>query len=668
MKKNAGTLFFILFSLIKLFSENTVYEFGPKIDNVLVFTASRNTENKDTGAVKLLELLAEDLKETKLTVRIIIAITDNDTPDLPKTVPVQAHKNTKELITKIHETGNAAVFILSDTNENKIKISAGANRKTSPAWLVQDLFTIVKKQNFSTDFYSNNIILYRLGIINNDTILGEYLDAEIAAIGISSGMDITPLLQALINNYALKGISKKWDRHYNIKNIFGYKIISERILIILILAITFIGLLYTFMFSFVFGKKKEKHIRDLLTLWRVPIFFFISNIFAFYISGRLVQYIFYIRFGNYAAIDLFPLTAVFCKFLFGMLISFSILNFINSKLPRNTFIYAYLTSLSCFINIFIFSSFDLSFSLMFLEIYLLSFISAKFKKIYMQAFFLILNAALLLYYFLPVFFITDNLIHTFFYANNIVAAVFFTPYNLTVNRLILRIKKDTKIIRHKFIFPFIVSAVFFAAVLFIFIRPIFFKEAQKNSFLIYKISASGNSAKLISDFNQEDISIDSLFTDFKKLQTDVFIDIFAKLENYLERSIGEIKITPLKQAAVINILITKENGFPVYEANTEFTADATGRMVDFLSPLNMEEPFTVRFSTEKNSTLHVKIDAWFYGNKVDGISVSGKPYAAGFNLAGQTGEDAEFPKTKNAKLLFKVEKEFVLTAEDNRYE
>ena len=657
MKKNIGAVFFVFFSVITAFSENTVYELGPKIDDTVVFTAARDKDNNETFSTQQLEKFADDLKNTKLPIRVIIAITDNDTPDLPKTVPVQTYKNTKRLITKIGEYKTAAVFILSDGSPDRVKISAGAHKKTSPAWLVHDIFEILKSGNLKADFHSNNIILYRLGIINGDKLLGEYLDSEIAAIKLSYGADITPVLNGIINNYAAKGISKKWDKHYNLKNIFGYRIISEKTLVTLILIITFSGLLYTFMFSFLFGKKKEKHIRDLLRLWRVPIFFFVVNIFSFYAGENIVKLIFYIKFETISVIEQFPVTVVFCKFLFGSLLSFLFMNLIAAKLPRNTFIYAYLTNLICFINIFIFSSFDLSLSLFFSETYLLSFMSAKFKKIYMQTIFLILNAALLLYYFLPIFFITDNLIKIFFYASNITAAAFFVPYNLIINRLILRIKKDTQMLQNKFFFPITAAGIFFVSILFIFVHPAFAAVPQKNLFLIYGISDSGNSVKLVSDFTQEDRNAYSAFDNLQNIKTDSFIEVFAKSENYLERSIGEITITPLEEAAVIHLRITKENGFPVYEANTEFTADATGNTASFLSPLNTKEPFTVRFSGEKNARLHVKVSAWFYAAK---INVSETPVTAASEFSNWAAPEKEDQKLKDATFLFETEKEFTL--------
>ena len=139
---------------------------------------------------------------------------------------------------------------------------------------------LFRSQNIPVGFKYNNIILYRLGIIS-DNMLAEYLKEDIPAIKISYGADIRPVLLSLINTYT-QGISSELDKHYNIKNFFGLRIISEKTLVLLVIGVTLLGLFYIFIFSFLFDKRREKNIRDLLLLWRVPVFFFIISLFALY--------------------------------------------------------------------------------------------------------------------------------------------------------------------------------------------------------------------------------------------------------------------------------------------------------------------------------------------------------------------------------------------------
>ena len=225
--KRTFFLILLFFFLQTAYSENTIYELGPKSEDIIVFTAARNQNNESTFSTELLENFAKELKEFPLQIRVIIAITDNDFPDLPESINIIESQNTKKLISKINESKSNLVFVLSDGHSDRAVLSAGAVKKTSPPWMLKDLQEILQKQNISVDFKYNNIILYRLGIIS-DNMLAEYLKEDIPAIRISYGADIRPVLISLINTYT-QGISSEWDKHYNKKNNYGLRIIREKI-------------------------------------------------------------------------------------------------------------------------------------------------------------------------------------------------------------------------------------------------------------------------------------------------------------------------------------------------------------------------------------------------------------------------------------------------------
>ena len=638
LKKNILILLLINLITVKLFSENIIYELGPQMDDSIVFAAFYNIDGSTTNSTKTLEKLASELQNSKLNINVIIAILDNDIPNLPKTIPIDLHKNTKILIEKIYTKKNSVVFVIEDGEEDKIKLTCGAGKKTTPSWLLKDLLTILKEQNLKIDFSANKLILHRLNIIYNDKILQEFLDSEIPSIKISTGKNIIQSLKIILNTYSAKGISKKWDRHYNIINLFGYKVLGEKLLVILLIIITFSELFYTFIVSLVYGRSRDRHIRDLLKLWKAPVVFFIFNIISLYIAEYFVGFIFYLRFGNIASIELFPITAIFCKLLFTILISFLFLNLTVSYLPKNSFIYGYLTNLICFINIFIFSIIEFSFSFILFQIYLLVFISSQFKKVYIQIIFILFNFGLIAYNFFPILFEANNLIKIVFYINNFAAAMFFVPYTLMINRVISRIKTDNpKLKLNNKIFYTLMSVIFLLSATFIFIQPSFIKPETSNLFLIYKTGKDKNHVVSVSDLIEQKIEDDS-FRFLDKIKADDFLKVSSALENYLERSIGEINVYPLKEAAVINILITRSDGFPIYEANTDFISNSTGKSVIFLSSLNTKDTFSVKFSTEKNADLNIKVTAWFYGEQIN----------------------TDNPRIKNANFIFEAVKEFNL--------
>lgn len=649
MKKNCIVFSLIIFSIIKLYSENIIYELGPKTDQIVVFTASRDVNNEETFSTTILHKLAQKLNAEKLNGKVIIAITDNDEPNLPKPIPAGGHKNTKDLIGKIHEKKYSAVFILSDGAVNTVKITAGSGRRTSPAWMLSTLFTQLKKDKINIEFNPNNIILRRLGFLPDNKILAEYLNEEIPAIELSTNIDITDSLMDIANMYS-QNIPYEWDKHYNVKKLFGYRIISERILTIVMIAVILIGLFYIFMFSFLFGKKKEKHIKDLLKLWSVPILFFIINLISFYLSEYIVLLIFRLRFGTADFINELPLAAVIFKFALGFMIS-SIILLLNKKvnLPQSTFIYGYLTSLVCFLNIFIFSSFDLSLSILFLEIYILSVISCQFNKIYFQIIFLLLNIVILLFYFSQIFFKPDNLIAPLFYANNAAASFFVTPYYLMVSRLFIKIQKDN----HKskitgLIIRILMGCISACCLLIILFQVYFIQQNDKEFFIICKIENQKKSAEAVVNSRVIPATEDDLkiIEELKNINENNFISVKYQLKNYFERSIGEIKVTQLLKSTIINILITREDGFPIYEADSEFTTSASGNTISFLSPLNTSDDFSIKFSGEKDNKLSVKINAWFYGELPE---LTLKKY---------------FEENKNKKLIFQITKTFSLKPQE----
>ena len=476
-------------------------------------------------------------------------------------------------------------------------------------------------------------------------MLAEYLKEDIPAIRISYGADIRPVLLSLINIYT-QGIPSEWDKHYNIRNFFGLRIISEKILVILIIVVALLGLFYIFIFSFLFDRRREKNIRDLLLLWRVPVFFFIINLFALYMGEYLTTLLFSIKFGFQDSIKFLPVTAILLKLLFSI-IMVSLFAYVSRylKLPNNIFIYGYLASIVCFLNIFIFSRVNLSLAMIVLEIYVLSFFSYHFQRIYTQILFLILNILLLVYYFWNVLFIKDNLIDVLFYANNTLAAMFILPYILMFIRLFMQLKEERvgiKYIHLKIIWAVtLLTCIFIVLIL---IYPSFLQPKNKKEFILYNIENGNKYISVISDIKNESEKIDEdkEFYRLSNIKEDDFIKVQAGTQNYLERIIGEININPLIKAAVIQVIISRSDGFPVYEANMDFKKSDEGKKAEFISPINLTEPFSIKFSGEKNAVLHVRILAWFYDNPLN--------------------PDFEFlnDNLKNKKIIFHVIEEFDL--------
>ena len=178
----------------------------------------------------------------------------------------------------------------------------------------------------------------------------------------------------------------------------------------------------------------------------------------------------------------------------------------------------------------------------------------------------------------------------------------------------------------------------------ILIYPSFLQPKNKKEFILYNIENGNKYISVISDIKNESEKIDEdkEFYRLSNIKEDDFIKVQAGTQNYLERIIGEININPLVKAAVIQVIISRSDGFPVYEANMDFKKSNEGKNAEFISPINLTEPFSIKFSGEKNAVLHVKILAWFYDNPLN--------------------PDFEFLNNnlKNKKIIFHVIKEFDL--------
>ena len=132
-------LFFLLllFPMQGLIAENLLYEFGPKTDNVIVFTASVGSDNQATAVTLQLQKYAQKLSADAPDIHIIVAITKNDISELPADIPVKRYEGTQALIKTLSVYPNAAVCIVAPDTFNNARIITGTSKGTTPAWFLQ---------------------------------------------------------------------------------------------------------------------------------------------------------------------------------------------------------------------------------------------------------------------------------------------------------------------------------------------------------------------------------------------------------------------------------------------------------------------------------------------------------------------------------------------------
>lgn len=106
-----------------LYADNLLYEFGPKTDTTLIFTASAGEENQaNTATVQLHDLIGK-LSSHAPDMHTIVAITKNDVSELPPDIPVKRYEGTKQLIRGLSAYSNPVVCLIAPGKRKAYSLS-----------------------------------------------------------------------------------------------------------------------------------------------------------------------------------------------------------------------------------------------------------------------------------------------------------------------------------------------------------------------------------------------------------------------------------------------------------------------------------------------------------------------------------------------------------------
>lgn len=608
-------MFFFFYPLI---AENTVYEFGPKTDSVLVFTASASSDNQSTTATVQLRTFAEKLSTQTPDIHIIVAVTKNDISELPPGIPVRRYEGIKQLIQKLSAYAGAVVCIIDSGEAGGAKITAGTSAGTAPSWLLRSVHDNLRAENIPVDFYSNALVFHRLGWLPDDPALLPYNQAKIPAIKIETNADLTGFL-SLLPAHINETMSNEWDEHYFIQKINKRLIIiNERYIIWILISSSMLILLWLMLFSFLVGKKREQHIKDLIVLWWMPLYFFVINWIGFRLGTRIVELLFYLRFSSAEEAALFPLSALIVKYSFTFFFIFVFTAFNKFiPLPANRFIYGFMAHVFCLLNIFFFSFINLSFSIIFLAVYFISFAAYQFKHIILQILFIICL-------FLPLMpFVVHILLHRYYmfhivFFTNLEPALVCVPVDLFLIRLSLSIDKLKK---NTIRIPFhctIAGIMFIAAVLWVWSMPVSENKHHDDVIIIQRITE--DTGTVIKKYVGVDGKEDRL-KDFDRQQeisaqesADDFLTLTTSLTNYFERSIGNLSINSPIRAEALSVEISSQTGVAIFEADQPFEQNSSGDTATFMSSPRPTLPFVIQFSGKKDADLTVKVMLWSSDN------------------------------------------------------
>lgn len=624
-------LYLCLFIFIgEVFAQNQnsleLFTFGDNPENALVLCFTKKNNNYESSLLQNVRTLIKNLSTSKNRINktLIIAISHDDYTNLPNDVEVLSLVGLKSLATQILKYKNASVFIFDEGDDFNITYKT-ENRK-APSWILK-LF-INSKQNSNLKINSKTFSVEK-NAKQNTNALNVFFTENIPALHIQllPETNIDVLIFNLLENY-YKFFSTDWEENFFL--ILGFdtiKIISEKI-IVLVLEI-FLILLFLLLFFQSLFRKNTMSLKKVSCIFLAYVFILTFNFLFIFIARSFTNFIFYIHLGTKNFIYF-----LFYYFMFFIVIWF--LEIISFYIVTKTFFKKLNVNLDeieklypqiCFINFFILCFFDISiFVFAFLTFVVSNFFSFT-KKQFSKVVVLLLSFIPTVIYFL--IFLKD--INSFLYLllNKIFyVSVLLLPLFFIISEIIFLYKKY---FRKKITISFGVLFLIITTNYFLFLIsknkikiPVDIRQVFTNNKNESFITSEYNLGKKLELTNIPD----------KNIYATDYIQVTSQLENFLDRSIGTIKInSPLKVEA-IQVFILNENGISIYEADKQFSLD---KYAKFLSPQNPVMPFEINFSSQKNAKLKVIVKIFSYQNyfntKIKYIyEISSKNYIENFLL------------------------------------
>ncbi|MCQ2594286.1 MAG: hypothetical protein MJ196_03395 [Treponemataceae bacterium] len=499
-------------------------------------------------------------------------------------------EGTKQFISYSNLEDNCAVFILqpqNSFNSNKytkeINLVPGIPFNASPAWLLKALYAGAQSKNKSISIDGSFLTFYRIGLLQRERVLGEYLDADIPGVLLeckdSSVFDIFDQIMVMFE----KQKNEEWDKHYTFfppTNINDGKplFVPESFLLLILLLVSFSALLYLIFFPFWGKKTGALHYRDLQSSWfLIPLLVFIT--WALLHAAQMIT------------LKLFPNWFAHISYAISLKAGFSIVllvivSFFHRfvKFPTRDYIYGYLLNIMAFADLFIFSFLDLSLVVIFCAQLLLCLAFSHTKKVssliflgimLLLPFSLLLNVA----FTMP----RQNILYRFFYSSlmdNFLLACLILPVEFAWMRVIVHIGSFGR--ERKIRFPFIaigVLSVCVAAILYIF----------------------ANTAA------QERIEIPNF-----EIQQTANQQLFVKSQNqsFMDRTLIKLEIETVLPAIKYEVNVSVEKGIAVYDANFPFESSDNDKKASIILGDYPPNPLEIMYTTERGGKSTIEVTSF----------------------------------------------------------
>jgi len=600
--------------------ENKIYAFGPKTGPLLVLTGPAGT---NSFMENRLQNLCEYFSAHIPKIRITIILTENDYAELPRSIETNYPEGTNKLLSLISEEESVAVILLLPGKDDSILVRNGVRGKTSPAWLLKTVSVALSDSTIPWSLEEYRMPIYRMGWIDENDLLADYLHAGIPAIILESGSNLTPVLSQIAESMT-SGIPETHDNHYLVYKLKdSLAITGENILVLIMIIASAVILMVLIIFSFLFGKKSDQHFRDLFHVWWLPFLYLLVNVLSLYGGQLIVSFLFHFRFGNDKSWTLIPAIAFFAK----VTVAWFFITLVASlnrliRFPDDSFIYGFIANIVCMINIFVFSSLDFSLSILFLSVYVISFIVYHVSRPIAQVPGILAMAIPFIPYVLALIAGADASIAPLYTGSgfwNFRMALFVMPFQLMLTRLSHSVKLDAQ--KNKIFIPvnlFIV--LFFTLVMlgFILFYPAWSEKKPLETHIIQTIDSNGNHLETIIPVNLPNfvVDTDSAIASDPSLgiSSESIIEIKTGSQLLLERQLVSVSIHTAIPVRKMEVDVQSEAGIAVYDASILFTLKNSGRNAVFISETKPDNPWTFSFSSNIESPLKITVRAWTRDN------------------------------------------------------
>lgn len=357
-------------------------------------------------------------------------------------------------ISKIKET-NGLCAVNIKFIEDRAKIIPGSGGDVSPSWLLKLASDSFYKSKLPYNIKGGVISsLYRINALVEDASTGLFIQERIPSIGIElNNQDFEKseekwqkeiqALCSLAENYNPEQ-SEYWDRHTNQLSIGPRTFwLDEKFTVISFSIIIFLSLFIICEFSFAFKRQKINFVEGFKSLWYfIPLCAIVT--FLCFLAGQFVSMAIVRNFR------INPFSAISIKlFVAFFLYSSASLVFIYFEKNISDRVYSFLQLISALLNIFIFSTIDISLFYLFAIEYILVNISRYSKKlIYLELSFLMMLVPFVPYGYQIVLYAKPQAIIAFLSVTpkfNVFFALGFLPFILMWMRILARInEKNSK--------------------------------------------------------------------------------------------------------------------------------------------------------------------------------------------------------------------------------